>query len=259
MLKDIFIIILIVVLSYVFTIRQNNKDRIFNPQLMFILLALSVIVAYKVIYFKKLSKFEEGFNTDVGSEIINFIEGLGNDNVSDRISTISEADRKKYIDAITNLSGKVDVLHQQMKENADNESPNSNLGTNDTLSLEAIQKMQNFQIDFLQKQIDKSKELLQQQEIEENIKKYKPLKVYSSCTVSSADGSFNEDSLENTRAGQSNLTGGQMQSINNMLNTISQGNISDGASVQQPVQNQNVLAGVLSSLLNSQQSEIHLT
>lgn len=257
MLKDILIIILIIVLSYIFTIRQNSKDRLFNPQLMFIVLSLSVVVAYKVIYYKNLTKKgNEGF-IDVGSEIVNFIEGQGNEMVADRLASISETDRKEYIDAISDLSGRVATLNQRMEEKSREGGLNENLGTNDTLSLETIQKMQNFQIDFLQKQIDRSKELLQQQEIEESIKKYKPIKVYSSCNVSSADGAFTEDSLQNTKANKSNLTPNQIQSMNNMMNTISQSNGSNPNSV--PGNNQNVLANVLSSVLNSQQTQIQLT
>lgn len=257
MLKDIFIIILVIVLSYIFTIRQNNKNKLFNPQLMFIVLSLSVIVIYKVLYYKNLTKQKEGFY-DVGSEIVNFIESQGNDMVADRLATISENDRRQYIDTITDLSGRVATLNQRMEENSREGGVNENLGSNDTLSLETIQKMQNFQIDFLQKQIDKSKELLQQQEIEDSIKKYKPIKVYSSCNVSSADGAFTEDSIENTRSNQSNLTPNQIQSMGNMMNTISQTNSSNN-NTNSPENNQNILANMLSSILNSQQTQVQLT
>lgn len=258
MYKDIVVIIAIILTSYIFTLRQGNQNGLFNPQLMYILLALGMIVLYKVIHYKKLSHNTEGFENDVASEMNRFIEGQVNDNVADRLSTLSETDRQRYTDQIANLSSQIAVLNQRLTDNNNSTNDiNSNLGTNDTMNLETIQKMQNFQIDYLQKQIERSKQLLQQQEIEENIRKYKPIKVYSSCAVSSADGSFNEDSLTATRSNTTTLTNDQVKSVADMLNTIGQ---TGAGNVETNNQNsENVLGNLLAGVLNGQQTSIQLT
>lgn len=255
MYKDIAVIIAIVLTSYVFTLKQGNKTGLFNPQLMYILLALGMVVLFKVIHYKNLSK--EGFESDIASEMHRFIEGQVNDNVADRLSTISEADRKRYTDQIADLSSQIAVLNQRLLDGDKPSGLNSELGTNDTMNLETIQKMQNFQIDYLQKQIERSKQLLQQQEIEENIKKYKPIKVYSSCAVSSADGSFNEDSLSATKSNNTSMTNDQVKSMADMLNTI--GQTGAGNSDTNTQNSENVLGNLIAGVLNNQQSTIQLT
>lgn len=256
MYKDIAVIVAIILTSYVFTLKQGNKSGLFNPQLMYILLALGMVVLFKVIHYKNLSK--EGFESDIASEMHRFIEGQVNDNVADRLSTINEADRKRYTDQIADLSSQIAVLNQRLLDNGDSSSGlNPELGTNDTMNLETIQKMQNFQIDYLQKQIERSKQLLQQQEIEENIKKYKPIKVYSSCAVSSADGSFNEDSLNATKSNNTNMTNDQVKSMADMLNTIGQTGAGNANTNTQ--NSENVLGNLVAGVLNGQQTTIQLT
>jgi hypothetical protein len=256
MYKDIAVIIAIIISSYIFTLKQGNKNGLFNPQLMYILLTLSMVVLFKMVHYNKLTTNEEGF---VVGEMHKFLKGQSDNNVGDRLTTISEPERKKYVENIADLSSQIAVLNQRLTENSGDPSNklNSNLGTNDTMNLETIQKMQNFQIDYLQKQIERSKQLLQQQEIEENIKKYKPIKVYSSCAISSADGSFNEDKLTATKSNNTSMTNDQIQSMASMLNTIGQ---TGAGNTETNTQNsENVLGGLVAGLLNGQQTTIQLS
>lgn len=250
MLREILIIFLIVLASYVFTIKSKNKT-LFDPQIMFVILALTLIVLFKVLYYKDINKKENFQNTenDVGSQIVKFIEGQKEIGMDKSFNMMSEQDKNQYMSSMNNLTSQVSTLNQQLAKINDDPtlSVSDNLNTNDRLSLESMQKMQNFQIEYLQKQIEKSKQMLQQQEIEENVNKYKPIKVYSSCAVSSADGAFSNDAVSNNTSNMSSLSGDQTQSISNMLNTISQSNLN----TQEQTQTQNVLGSTLSNLLSS--------
>ena len=251
-LKDMFIIILIISFSFIFVL--NDSDKIFNPQMMFILLALVTIVIYKVILVSnkknKLETIEKFSNNDLAAQINSFIDRQGSDGVAQQIPSMSTDDQRQYLQSIQNLSNQVTSLNQRLNDVNQNSgsivSGNEAGTTNDRLSLETVQKMQNFQIDYLQKQIEKSKELLQQQEIEDSIKKYKPIKVYSSCAVSSADGAFSDDSSRNNiQQSNTNMTNDQIQAMNNMYRTIGQSSSSDGG------ENRNILGQKISSFLNS--------
>lgn len=259
MYKDIAVIIAIIVSSYVFTLKQGTKNGLFNPQLMYILLALGMVVLFKVIHYKKLTRNNEGFTNDVTTELHKFMEGISNDNIADRITTLNDSEKKKFVEATSNLASQIESLklHLSQANKDPSDKLSSSLGTSDTMDLGSMQKIQNFQIEYLQKQIEKSKQLLQQQEIEENIKKYKPIKVYSSCAVSSADGSFNEDNLSATKSNSTNMTNDQVQSVANMLNTIGQTGV--GNSNTNTQNNENVLGNLLAGVLNSQQTSINLT
>lgn len=250
MLREILIIFLIVLTSYVFTIKSKNKT-LFDPQIMFVILALTLIVLFKALYYKDINKKENFQNSenDVGSQIVKFIEGQKEVGMDKSFNMMNEQDKNQYMSSMNNLISQVSTLNQQISKINDDPtlSVSDNLNTNDRLSLESMQKMQNFQIEYLQKQIEKSKQMLQQQEIEENVNKYKPIKVYSSCAVSSADGTFSNDAVSNNTSNMSSLSGDQTQSISNMLNTISQSNLN----TQEQTQTQNVLGSTLSNLLSS--------
>lgn len=224
MIKDIILILLIVISSYVFTVNDKN-NTLFSNQLMFILLALGLIVLFKVLYYRKLVSRTEHFQGEnISDEINRFIAGQTSDKVETKINTLTDEDKNKYMNSLSDLTTQVSTMNQQLARISGDPTLNTNsdMLQNDRLSLESMQKMQNFQIKYLQEQLERSKELLQQQEIEENIKNYKPIKVYSSCAVSSADGTFSDDNAMNNQLNSGTLTPQQAQASANMLQTISQ-------------------------------------
>lgn len=245
MIKDIVLVLLIVATSYLFTI-NDTKNKLFDTQMMFILVSLGLIVLFKVLYYKQLSK-KEGFqNLDIADQINMFVEGQKQDRVDTTIDTLSDENKNRYMNSLSDLITQVSTMNQQLGKISGDPTLNTSGGLqNDRLSLESMQKMQNFQIKYLQEQIEKSKELLQQQELEESIKKYKPIKVYSSCAVSSADGTFSEDTPVLNNIGNNPITPQQAQSTASMLQTISQSNGGSTSSVQYP----NILGQTLNSLL----------
>ena len=212
MIKDLILIGCIVVSSFIFTLstKKNNNNALFHPQMMFILLSLGFVVIHKVFYMRDmrdmrlslLKSNKEGFqsdSTDLAKELLNFTSGQSSSGVSEQVTSMSESARREYLAKMDELNSQITSLNSSLSEHSENPlSAGGEGSTSSRMSAENMQKMQNFQIDFLQKQVEKSKQLLQQQEIEENSKKYKPIKVYSSCAVSSADGAFSEDTFQDS-------------------------------------------------------------
>lgn len=240
MIKDLILIACIVIASFIFkTSTPHSKSNLFDPQMMFILLSLAIVILHKIFYIKKFNKLnvsqEEGFQlgdsgtSDLANELLNFTSGQKNDNVSDKISSMSEAARKEYLTQISNLNNQVSSLNDTIRELKGMESGITidESSTNQRLDLQSMQQMQNNQITYLKEKIKLANNLLQQQEIEENAKKYKPIKVYSSCAVSSADGAFTEDTFTDTTTQDTSIetpsekiiktTVGQQSGNNNVL------------------------------------------
>jgi hypothetical protein len=239
MIKDLILIACIVIASFIFkTSTSPTKSNLFDPQMMFILLSLAIVILHKIFYIKKFNKLnvnqEEGFQlgdsgtSDLANELLNFTSGQKNDNVSDKITSMSEAARKEYLTQISNLNNQVSSLNDTIRELKGMESGITidESSTNQRLDLQSMQQMQNNQITHLKEKIKLANNLLQQQEIEENAKKYKPIKVYSSCAVSSADGAFTEDTFTDTTQDNSietpsekiiKTTVGQQSGNNNVL------------------------------------------
>jgi hypothetical protein len=227
MIKDLILIACIVIASFIFkTSTPPTKSNLFDPQMMFILLSLAIVILHKIFYIKKFNKLnvnqEEGFQlgdsgtSDLANELLNFTSGQKNDNVSDKITSMSEAARKEYLTQISNLNNQVSSLNDTIRELKGMESGITidESSTNQRLDLQSMQQMQNNQIAHLKDKIKLANNLLQQQEIEENAKKYKPIKVYSSCAVSSADGAFTEDTFTDTQTQGNDITTPTQQIIN---------------------------------------------
>jgi len=234
MIKDLILIACIIIASFIFkTSTSSSKNNLFDPQMMFILLTLFIVIVHKMFYIKKfnrenkIDKTQEGFQlgdsetSDLANELINFTSGQKNDNVSDKISSMSEAARKEYLSQISNLNNQVSSLNDTIRELKGMESSVSidESSTNKRLDLQSMQQLQNNQISYLKDKIKLANNLLQQQEIEENAKKYKPIRVYSSCAVSSADGAFTEDSFTDTKLKDTSI---ETESEKKIKQTVSQ-------------------------------------
>jgi hypothetical protein len=267
MIKDLILIGCIIVASFIFKLSntaKKNNSILFDPQMMFILLTLAIVVIHKVFYMRNmhqqfLTPQKEGFqsnSSDLASELLAFTSGQNAGGVSEQVTSMSETARREYLAKMDDLNNNITTLNALFREQSDNPlAGGDDSNTNSRMSAENMQKMQNFQIGFLQKQIEKSKQLLQQQEIEENAKKYKPIKVYSSCAVSSADGAFTEDTFEDTQANHQNTTDNSERS-NDSSNTST----TIRRAVGQQSGNNNQLGELVSGFLNnlSENSQVEI-
>jgi len=193
MFSDILVILLVLVASYLFKISEKHK---LDTQLMFVLLAIMILVVYKLAYYKKITSVE-GFNTDTISDldmdVINnwinqaggSVDSLSDDEKDDMMSQLSEF---KYQVLAQNRELK-EVVNQLLKDRKQKRS----YGAGDTMDLTNTQTLQNEQIKNLEDKFEKARELLGLVEMEKTAKKYPKIPVYSSCVVSNADGGYTLD------------------------------------------------------------------
>ena len=170
MIKDLILIGCIIIASFIFKITTPTKNNgLFDPQMMFILLSLGLIIIHKVFYIRKFNSVnlnsEEGFQSnsesganDLPNELLNFTSGQEQDNVNEKISTMSEAARNEYLTQIRNLNSQVTSLNETIREAQGLQSVNvDESNTNQRLDLESMQQMQDNQIKFLEDKIEMAK------------------------------------------------------------------------------------------------------
>ena len=158
-----------------------------------IVIGLSVMVFYKLAKVLKLNQSsKEAFNNT--SDINAFISGNVVGNVvaaPNQLQTLSTSDLSAYNSKLDSLITAINNLYNQQT------NPQPNISVNPAniqkLDLESQQQYQMFQIDYLNKQLQNSKDILNSQTIANNNTNYKPIKVYSSCVISNADGTTTVD------------------------------------------------------------------
>jgi hypothetical protein len=254
---DLIAILFIIVLSFCICINTDTTKQITNKyscQLSHIIIGLSVIVFYKLVRYFKINnmlntnnKLKEKFNGDPVSQSINdFISGsnLGLLTTS-QAATLSPVDLAAYSSKLDTVINNINALQNKLS------SPTPAVAANpaniDSMDLESQQTYQMFQIDYLNKQIKNSQDVLNAQSISNTKQNYKPIKVFSSCLISNADGSITDKPVSDTIQGlsptPSSLSSAASQQ---MMQTIGQ-----GSQNSQPFLNLSTTTGALGSFLSN--------
>lgn len=260
MMLDIIAIIFIVALSFILCMKDGTN----NCQISHIIIGLSVMVFYKLTKVLKLNQsIKESFNTT--SDINAFISGNIVGNVvaaPNQLQTLSASDLAAYNSKLDSLIASINTLYNQQT------NPKPNIAINPAniqkLDLESQQQYQMFQIDYLNKQLQNSKDILNSQTIANNNTNYKPIKVYSSCVISNADGTTTVDMPVKSTSGISTffLQPGGATGSSQTNSTILSGSTAIGQSSSQtraPTTTENTnsfvnispSSGVFGNLLNS--------
>lgn len=245
MILDLIVILFVIVLSFCLCINEKINNNITNCQISHILVGLSVIVFYKLVkYFKikdksyNINKSIESFNnSSISQDINNFISGINSSIPStDKISTLTSEQIVAYSTQLNNLTNQISQLQTTLTSptTATISSDTSNIPS---LNIEAQQQYQQFQIDYLNKQIKNSQDILNAQAVTNSSTNYKPIKVFSSCVIANADGTTTIDkpvnpTIQNKAATKSSDTSSVSSFAdtlaNNIINnTISQSNFSN--------------------------------
>lgn len=248
MWKDIYVILFIIMVSYIFTVSETKK---FDKQMMFIMLALMIIILYKVIHYRNSGVNEgvnEGFININANDIQNWlssapdsqggdVEGPSTNRLVGEAENINE-NLQKTLEEVSKLKN---ILLE--KENRDKNVNDDYLSSLDTRNM---QTMQNKELQKLQTDIENAKVMLSQLEIAKSTKKYPKIPVYSSCVVSNADGTYNVDS-QDTNQVQKNMQS-QQPTIAGNTNGI---NLPVVGGVQQTSQGNEMLNKMLSNVLQN--------
>lgn len=214
MIEIFLLIIFIALLSYVFCINKTLNCKCFTTHL---IVGLTALVLYKLMLLyktsdlvkpleKKLMISKEPFES-LPDSINSFILGEDiNRPSSSTFNSMPASAAQQYLSKLDSLVNAIDSLRSEQQITSSGLQSTNN-STIDRLNLESLQQYQNFQIQYLQNQINKTKELINNQQIAELSKEYKPIKVYSSCTISNTDGTITNDQ--------------PIQVTNNTLNNLS--------------------------------------
>jgi len=190
-------------------LNNSNKNE-YSCNLSYIVMGLSVIVFYKLAYYFKIkdkinmpttmptnmpttipkTTKKERF-TDNNQLINQFITGVSTDTIPISQSTsMTPAQYTEYSNQIQTLTDSINKLSSQMTASSSIAANPANI---DTMDLESQQQYQMFQIDYLNKQIKNAQDTLNANSISSSAINYKPIKVFSSCVVSNADGATTVD------------------------------------------------------------------
>jgi len=208
------------------------NDNNYKCQLSHIILGLSVIVFYKLAKHFKLNQSVTSVNTKepfadpVTNSINDFISGNVSSSVltADQAKTLSANDLSAYNDKLSQLINTLNDIKAQQTTTPTNVSVSPD--SIQKLDLESQQQYQMFQIDYLNKQIQNAKDIISAQTVAKSSTNYKPIKVYSSCVISNANGTTTVDTpvTGNTQQTPAQYSPATQQ----MLQTISQSNPQTG-------------------------------
>jgi hypothetical protein len=169
---------------------------------------------------------KENFNDSVTSSINDFLSGnaVGNSVLTpNQAQSLSPTNLASYNQKLTDLINAINDLKNQQNTPAPNIAVSPD--TVQKLDLESQQQYQMFQIDYLNKQIQNAKDIINSQTVNNAAANYKPIKVYSSCVISNANGSTSVDVPVNSQTGsQQSISSRYNPATQQMLQTISQGN-----------------------------------
>jgi hypothetical protein len=232
MMLDLIAFLFIIILSFILCMNNNN----YNCQLTHIVIGLSVIVFYKLAKYYNLNKSITNITTPIHEPMTNSINDfISGTSISETILTNEQAKRLTP----TELSSYNDKLNQLINvlndiKNQQNSTP-SNIAVSPNnlqkLDLDSQQQYQMFQIDYLNKQIQNAKDIINAQTIADSSTNYKPIKVYSSCIISNADGTTTLDKPIQPLGTQNNTNQLNNSSTQHMLQTIGQTNLQTGDNI----------------------------
>lgn len=223
---DLLTIVFIIILSYIFTVSANKS---INIQLLFIVFGLCILVAHKVSY-KILSKKELFTDSKDLSTVIDslnsFVNNTSNSVNNSNLSASNQSDIASLNTNLEDLKSQLNSINSVINTGSSltgSPTPQDNNST-DRMSLESQNALQSYQIKFLQDQIQKTTDLLNANKMQDNMAKYKPIKVYSSCAVDNTTSNSNTENMGNLLMTSDNVT---TPNNSQLLNTIGQNNNSD--------------------------------
>ena len=172
MWQNILIIFIIILFSYIFTLKDT---KYFDLQMLFILLSLSSIVIYKLMFLKKLNKTEnfENHNTNQ-NEIGEFEKNEPQPNKTEQNALVNPSLKLNELQSqIEELTLQIDNITKKKKE----DQPN----IEGTKSISDSITNQDYELSKLENEIENLKEQLFFTTEENQKKEYKKIKVVNSC------------------------------------------------------------------------------
>jgi len=182
-LKQLAVLLLAVLLSFVFKIGEIRR---YDTQAVFLLLVLLILVVNKLMCWTcNLNKSRVEPYQDFAAEINNF---LGRDLPADA----TQADVRKYNDHLTSLNDKIDTMNTylgEIRQHQQRPPSGQPASAMDELNIQASQQIQDYRIRNMESEIQRTTDLIKKAKMDQDSSKYKKIPVYSSCIVANANGS----------------------------------------------------------------------
>ena len=280
MLIDLLAIMLISILSLIFCINENNYKCLLSH----IIVGLSVIVYYKLYKYILLNKTNTAVNKNSVFNKIN-VKNNSNSNSNsinenfesiqdfitdsvllsdslpsrDELHSLSNSQLQEYTNRLTELTNAINNASAANNTNRPQQNVSVSPDTIQKLDLESQQQYQMFQIDYLNKQLQQAKDNINANTISSSSNNYKPIKIYSSCSISNANGTTSVDSpvklqfadvINSSQNKPNNNSSNNTQQTNQMLQTIGQSSPQQQTQQSNPL-NLNQNTGIFNPLLNA--------
>jgi len=187
MILDLIVILLVIILSYLLC--MNNKTN--DCQLSHIVIGLTIIVFYKLVKYYRIKQTnnlnnKEAFTTS--GSINDFIAGKIEEPINQDIKKLDNDKLTEYTNTLSDLTNEIKKLNMNNSSEQESEIPKVDANI-DTITIENQQSLQQFQINYLTKQIKNAQDIINSETISKSTQNYKPIKIFSSC-VANADGTL---------------------------------------------------------------------
>jgi hypothetical protein len=228
MILDLIVILLVIILSYLLC--MNNKTN--DCQLSHIVIGLTIIVFYKLVKYYRIKQTnnlnnKEAFTTS--ASINDFIAGKIEEPINQDIKKLDNDKLTEYTNTLSDLTNEIKKLNMNNSSEQESEIPKVDANI-DTITIENQQSLQQFQINYLTKQIKNAQDIINSETISKSTQNYKPIKIFSSC-VANADGTLTMEKPINNELKSLNplISTTNSESSNKINEANSQGsvNISD--------------------------------
>lgn len=191
MQNNILIVLLVIGLSYIFTISNSALD----PQMAFIFLALTLLIIYKQIsnhnINRNLKNVVENFGENELDKIRQFLHNINripdDANVPDTDIAELKQTSTEIRGTLNQLIGKMDAL------NTSRDQSSTSYDRSDLIGVGQVQTLQNERLKDLEKKVAVAKKILNEKEMADVSRTYPKIPVYSSCIVSNAGGDYSVD------------------------------------------------------------------
>ena len=187
MILDLIVILLVIILSYLLCI--NNKTN--DCQLSHIVIGLTVIVFYKLVRYYRIKQTNNLNNKEaftISAYINDFISGKIEEPINQDITKLDDNKLTKYTNTLSELTNEIRKLNINSSSEQESEIPKIDANI-DTITIENQQSLQQFQLNYLNKQIKNAQDIINSETISKSTQNYKPIKIFSSC-VANADGTL---------------------------------------------------------------------
>ena len=228
MILDLIVILLVIILSYLLC--MNNKTN--DCQLSHIVIGLTIIVFYKLVKYYRIKQTnklnnKEAFTTS--ASINDFIIGKLEEPINQNINKLDNDKLTDYTNTLSDLTNEIKKLNINNSSEQESEIPKVDANI-DTITIENQQSLQQFQIDYLTKQIKNAQDIINSETISKSTQNYKPIKIFSSC-VANADGTLTMEQPINNELKSLNplisITNSESSNKINEANSQGSVNISD--------------------------------